>query len=118
MSPVKVKFWRDQLVSFPDQQFAALIINGLERGFRIGFRPNLSKPLKAARFNLLSTEEHPQEVTAYITKDVDAKCVLLIGSPSQARRLGVHFGPLGIIPKKGRPNQRWLIMDLSIWTQC
>ena len=85
----------------------------LERGFCIGFRPNVSKPLKAARFNLLSTEEHPQEVTAYITKEVDAKHVFLIGSPSQARRLRVHFSPLGVIPKKGRPNQWQLIMDLS-----
>ena len=112
VSLVQVLFWRKQLETLPDQQFAELILNGLEKGFRIGFRPKGS-PLESARCNLLSTMDHPREVSAYIKKEVAARCVVRLDSPRQAREWGVHFSPLGVIPKKGRPNQWRLIMDLS-----
>jgi len=106
VSPVQVVFWRKQLENFPDKRFVELILKGFERGFRIGFSPKPESPLKSARCNLLSTLDHPNELSAYIKKEVAAHCVVKLNSPHQVQEWGIHF------TKNGRPNQWCLIMDL------
>ena len=37
-TPVKLQFWEAALAQHPDARFAEYILNGLVRGFRIGFQ--------------------------------------------------------------------------------
>lgn len=53
----------------PDQQFATLILKGLERGFRIVFLKYNVK-LEQNKRNLLSAMDHPEVVTSYIQKEL------------------------------------------------
>lgn len=65
VTPLKLPFWKEQLHSHLDQQFAEFIIRGIRSGFRIGFdRKTVS--LRSRKANMLSVKEHPQVVEAYI----------------------------------------------------
>ena len=39
--------------------------------------------------------------------------IVAVGRLEEARRLGVHISPFGVIPKKNKPNEWRLILDLS-----
>ena len=78
------------------------------------FRSKPGFPLKSTRCNLPSTLDHPKEVSTYIKKEVAAHCIVKLNSPYQVWEWGIHFSPLRVIPKKGKPNQWRLIMELLI----
>ena len=42
---------------------------------------------------------------------------ILVGSREMAQQLVVHVSQFGVIPKKGKPNQWRLILDLSVPTE-
>ena len=105
-------FWRRELSHHPDQQFAALILKGLQYGFRIGFNDTLVA-LRQNKQNLLSPVEHPEAVKKFIAKELEEDWIARIGPKTPAGTSFIHLNPLGAIPKKGRINQWRLIMDLS-----
>ena len=111
-SPIQADYWKVGLADHPDQKFAALIVRGLERGFRIGFADS-SVTLKASKRNLISAMEHPDVVSNYIAKELDQRRVARVGSVADPVCGGIHLSPLGAIPKKSRKDQWRLIMDLS-----
>ena len=74
---------------------------------------NSSILLRSSSHNLISAIEHPEVVSEYIQNELNENRIALVG-PKTVRRTGdIHLSPLGTIPKKGRPNQWRLIMDLS-----
>ena len=105
-------FWRSELATHPDGRFVAWICKGVEHGFRIGFSDREIE-LRSARSNMLSAIEHPQIVTDYIRGELTSHHLHLVGPTSSFNLPLVHLSPLGVIPKKGRPNCWRLIMDLS-----
>ena len=109
---MRIEFWRSELTTHPDQQFVAWICKGIERGFRIGFSDRYVE-LRPARSNMISAIEHPQIITDYIKGELMAHHLHLVGSTFSPNTPSVHLSPLGVIPKKGRPDCWRLIMDLS-----
>ena len=106
-------FWRSELATHLDGHFVAWICKGIEHGFRIGFSDREIE-LRSARSNMLSAIEHPQIVTDYIRGELTFHHLHLVGPTSLLNLPLVHLSPLGVIPKKGRPNCWRLIMDLSL----
>ena len=112
ITPFHSDFWRRELASHPDGRFATWVCGGIEKGFRIGVS-DIGAELRAAKGNMLSAMEHPQVVTEYIQGELAAHHLLLVGPDSAKNHPAIHTSPLGVIPKKGRPNCWRLIMDLS-----
>ena len=107
-----INFWSAELKLQEDKAFTQYILSGLTKGFRLGFHQP-PQGLQAAKRNLLSASEHPQEVTEYITKELALNRLALAGTEELREQLGIHISPLGVIPKKHKENQWRLIMDLS-----
>ena len=103
--------WEELLSEHPDRAFAGYIARGIQQGFRIGFDPGRCR-LKARPANMPSAEEHPEVVSEYIGQEV-AQGRLVELEASTAKALDVHTSPLGVIPKKSKPNKWRLILDLS-----
>ena len=111
-TPLRYEVWQSYLVNHHDQRFVQYILRGIKDGFRIGFNSK-STILKTCYSNLLSAMDHPQVVTSYITDELHDNRLLLVGSPTMAKKLGVHCSPFGVIPKKNKPGKWRLILDLS-----
>lgn len=60
---------------------------------------------------MLSARQHRSVIEDYIAKEV--KLGRLIPLPVNLEPSSVHISPFGVIPKKGRPGQWRLIVDLS-----
>lgn len=111
-SPLKLEAWHKWLGCHPDWELANLLQRGITSGFRVGLDAGQSQ-LQSRKHNLLSAAEHPEEIDSYIQKEVAAGRVVKVSSPEEADRLGIHCSPFGVIPKKNKPNQWRLIVDLS-----
>ena len=111
-SPLCVEFWRAQLGRHPVQEFAHLILKGMEQGFKIGFNYG-SHQLKSKNSNMLSAVTQAGVVTSYLEEESRLGRIVAVGRLEEARRLGVHISPFGVIPKKNKPNKWRLILDLS-----
>jgi len=110
-SLIQIDFWKSELAGHPDQQFAALILKGLECGFRTGFL-NKAVTIRSSKRNLISALEHPKVVTKYIEKELELVYITRVGLVTGQSSQGTQLSPLGVIPKK-RKDQWRLIMDLS-----
>ena len=110
-TPIEQSFWQQHLQQHPDQQFAKLILQGLTSGFHIGF--SSSAHLISAKTNLISALQHPSIVANYIADELASGRLALVGDLHTASRLHIQLSPLGVIPKKDKPNKYRLIMDLS-----
>ena len=82
---------------------AGFLERGIRYGFIIGF--NRDCPLKPAPSNMLSVKERPEIVTRYIAEEVAAGRL----RPSPAAQIS----PIGLIPKKNKPDKFRMIVDLS-----
>ena len=109
-TPASSEVWHRELVGHPDQAFTNYVVQGLEQGFRVGFRyPSSLLPHKR---NMLSAVQHPQVVRDYLKEELALNRVVRFPKPA-AEQLGVHCNPIGVIPKKHKPNKWRLIVDLS-----
>ena len=111
ITPIHKNFWEHELTTYPDKKFASWIVGGINRGFRIGFSSN-GLVLQSAKCNMISAGEHPQVILNYIRDEVTSQDLQLVGPAWSPKLPQVHLSPLGVIPKKGRPNCWQLIMDL------
>ena len=85
------------------------MLEGLCHGFHLGFSP--SQKLKSAKKNKPSAAQHPSVVDQYLANKVSLGRV---ASPFSALPYtNLHVSNFRVIPKKGRPGTRHLIMDLS-----
>ena len=62
---------------------------------------------------MLSASEHAEVVERYLLDEVRANRVIKVHSVDEAKLIGVHCSPVGVIPKKNRPDKWRLIVDLS-----
>jgi hypothetical protein len=90
----------------PDKQFVDFILQGIEKGFRIGFD---RCSVQASR-NMLSALQNPSPVDDYLESEVAAGRVVEVSGPAGDVLMVSRFG---VIPKRGQPNQWRLILDLS-----
>ena len=109
VTPMNRDTWREMLSSHPDQAFAGYILRGIERGFRIGFNPQLAH-LQPARGNMGSAQEQASVVDKYLHEELAASRIVQI---QEAHADLIHCSPFGVIPKRNRPNKWRLIVDLS-----
>ena len=110
--PINPQFLEYSLANHSDRQFVSFIVQGLSRGFRIGFNPTLTH-LQPAQSNLHSAALHPRVISQYLDWGVEMGRIaeLKRKRPTPSQRLQVS--PLGVVPKKGKPNKWKMIMDLS-----
>ena len=100
--------WAALLDTHPDRDFVAYILNGISKGFRIGY--DYSNKARRATSNLLSASQNPEVVARYIQEEVSLGRVIGPLEPELAAR--VHISPFGVIPK-GHTGKWRLIVDLS-----
>ena len=65
-SPLVVEGWKELLDTHPDRDFFTYILQGIYKGYWIGYDYN--KKTKKAASNLLSVSQNPEVVTKYIQK--------------------------------------------------
>ena len=107
-SPLQVGKWEVLLRDHPDKQFSRFIVEGIRRGFRVGFcrqQGNLG-PHKGNMVN----GRNPQLVSEYLSRESSLGRMTVV---NQGEQSPVHTSPIGLIPKKGKPGKRRLIVDLS-----
>ena len=104
----RVQAWRIGLDSHPDKEFSRYILDGLSKGFRIGFDYSKSGCRKAKR-NLLSVRKHPTVVDEHLYKEDSAGRLVKPHLYLQ----NIQVNPFGVIPKPRQPGQWRLIVDLS-----
>ena len=93
--------WLPFLNTMLDQLLAGILERGIRWGFRIG--SNRSSPLESATCNMGSVSERPEVVSLYIAEEVAAG--RLVPSPA------IQLSPIGIIPKKNKPNKFRMIVS-------
>ena len=106
---MQVIAWQRALADHPDGAFAKYIVRGLTDGFRVGFQYE-ECIIREHPANMKVAD--PQVVTDYLRAEREANRVIVM-SLEEATELGVHSSPIGIIPKKNKPNKWRLIVDLS-----
>ena len=97
--------WANHLSKHPDQRLTHFLLEGLKKGFRIGFDHTQMK-LKKAGANLLSAS-----VSSYIKDEVALGRLAGPLSPQVAAQ--IHTSPIWVIPKGHTPGRWRLIVDLS-----
>jgi len=109
-TPLKAENWASLLATHPNQELVQFFINGITRGFRIGFKSS-PKPLKSAKRNLGCALQHPDTVSQYLADEIAHNRV---AGPFQRSIIPeAHISRFGVIPKNHQPNKWRLIIDLS-----
>ena len=108
-SPLLHEAWLSLLALHPDRTFVTYILEGIQRGFRIGFeyRSHRCRPVKK---NMRSASQFPQVVTKYLDTECELGRVIALDNETSQE---VQTSPFGVIPKRGKPNDGRLILDLS-----
>ena len=97
------------LENHSDKCFAQYLLEGIEKGFRIGFNYT-QHSMTPCRNNMLSTLDHPQVVTDYLEQELAEGRITELTDMSGV--MGLQISPFSVIPKKG--SDQWqLILDLS-----
>ena len=109
-TPLVLHQWQQRLLTHPDKQFSALILEGIQFDFRIGFNYQ-TQQLKPRKKNLRSATEHPEVVEAYLRKEVAQTRLIPIPNPTSLP--WYQTNAFGVIPKKNKPGKWRLIVDLS-----
>ena len=105
--PLSVSQWSQDLCHHPDKAFSSYILQGIEFSFGIGF--DRSQALRSAPFNLPS--QNSSVISDYLKREISLNRMWKY--PHHVSPPGIHFSPIGVIPKKNRPGKWRLIVDLS-----
>ena len=109
-TPLCLQAWEEALAPHPDRAFARYLCDGLQFGFRIGFKWGF--PLRSASSNMESARQHLEVITQYLHKE----CSLgrMLGPfPTTASLPPLHFNRMGVVPKCHNTGKWRLITDLS-----
>ena len=109
-SPLSWQEWDRCLASHPDRRFRRYIVDGIRRGFRIGFDYSHADYTRSSPNNMISAGDHPEVVGEYLAAECGAGRVL--GPFDPARFPLVHTSRFGLIPK-GSSGKWRLIVDMS-----
>ena len=109
-TPLQAATWSVWLNYHPDPAFADYLLQGLTKGFRIGF-DYTNHSCRAAKRNHPSALNCPEVISESIAKEVAAG--RLIGPFTPACVPYAHISSLGAVPKKHSSNKWRLILDLS-----
>jgi len=93
----------------PDRQAVSFVLQGLQHGFRLGFKP--ARRLNAAKQNKPSAFQNPHVIDDYLALEV-SRCRVAGPFPSIPVP-NLQVSSFGVIPKKGQPGKWQLIIDLS-----
>ena len=93
----------------PDRDFAGYVLQGIERGFRVGF--NYSTRLQATARNMQSARLHTRVIGDYLAAELAGGRMLGPFQPGSIR--GLHINRMGVVPKGHTPGKWRLITDLS-----
>ena len=109
-SPIQIQRLQPFLRSYPDQDFASYLENGLVNGFRIGYNTKRDS-LHSRRQNHPSAHANPTVMDEKIHAELTAG--RLLGPLSSQEAALVHTSPLGLVPKTRQQNKWRMIHDLS-----
>ena len=109
-TPLVVEEWKKRLREHPDREFAEYILQGLQEGFRLGFRHAGSEPVSASS-NMQSASQKPEVIDSYLKKEVELGRV--VGPLEGSEFPEVHVSRFGLVPKNHQPDKWRLIVDLS-----
>ena len=110
-TPLHPEAWERLLKDHPDKGFTQYLLHGVREGFRIGFQG--SGRCRQAKRNLRSAYEHPLVVDAYLRREVELERMVRLPAAEARAIPWLQVSPIGVIPKRNRPNAWRLIVDLS-----
>ena len=93
-TPLCLPAWGTMLRNYPDKPLVQFVLEGISKGFHIGFVEPPSS-LNSARSNLHSAFEHPDVVTEYLHSEVSQ-----LGPFPPHAVPHVHISRFGVIPKR------------------
>ncbi len=111
-TPLRREAWNQELASHPDRVLVETILQGIKEGFRVGFDPGRAT-LKEKDGNMASASEQTGVISKYLEDELEQERVIRAGTSQEARELGIHCNPFGVIPKKNKPGKFRLIVNLS-----
>ena len=103
--------WENMLHTHPEREFADIIVNCIREWFHIGFEYRRFGGTRSSDRNMRSTLEHPDVVDEYLVEERRRGHVL--GPFAQLPACPLIVSRFRVIPKRGRENKWWLIVDLS-----
>ena len=109
----KIHIWRETLQKHPDPELAEYVLEGIEKGFRIGFNHwsyCTCHLLQAAGRNMPSAGKHADVIGDYLQEETTMGRIT--GPFSRDQFPQVHVNRFGVIPKS-TPGKWRLITDLS-----
>ena len=101
--------WQFHLQDHPDQEFVAYLLDGINRGFRIGFSYG-NHACRSAKRNMLSATQNPAVVEKYLAAECAKGRVI---GPVAKGMVHLHINRFGVILKPNQPGKWMLIVDLS-----
>ena len=117
ITPMRKEVWSGELAEHPDRTLAESIVKGITDGFMVGYNPGRAKLEEQGR-NMQSAAEQEGVVDSYIRAEQAEGRVMFVDNPAEARKLGVHCNPFGVIPKKRKPGKYRLTLNLSAPEGC
>ena len=117
-TPLIIEAWRVELGVHPDREFVAWLIDGMERGVRIGYDYSRGVGGRVGK-NMRSALKHPQPIDQYVQSERAAGRIIRLRDvdhgafqmPMSASML--HISRIGVIPKPHQPGKWRFITKLS-----
>ena len=103
--------WESYLSKHPNCQLVEFFLQGLTKGFHIGFDYASAITLKSAKSNMESARLHGKVVDEYLQTEMSLGRVAGPFIPDAIP--DGHVSRFGVIPKNHQPNKWRLIVDLS-----
>ena len=101
--------WERLLSAHPDRRYVKFIVDGIQRGFRIGCNASRSD-LRSSTRNVLATYSNSSVVDKYLKEELEHGRLVVVESMQAG---DIHVSKLGVIPKKHQPGKWRLIVNLS-----
>ena len=107
----KLHVWKETLLQHPNRELAEYVLEGIEKGFRIGFNHQSHRHLlQAAGRNMPSAGRHADVISDYLREETTTGRIT--GPFPRDQFSQVHVNRFGVIPKS-TPGKWRLITDLS-----
>ena len=105
-TPLILEAWTKLLRDHPDKEYVSYILEGIREGFRVGFKWGVC-PLAPSQGNMPIAK--PERVSQYLERELELGRIWRVPSSDE----NIQISPLGLIPKKNKPDSWRLIVDLS-----
>ena len=109
-SPLRAEEWASGLHQHPDKEFSSYVMNGICKGFKIGFGYQECS-CTSAQSNMRSAVKNPTVVEEYLAMECELGRV--VGPLDPKAFPHIQINRFGVIPKPHQPGKWRLIVDLS-----